>query len=68
MLCDTSCDTIALQAAKLCVPITWHTSSVGVPGYSWFFPPGSGVLCDASCDTIALQAERHVRHLSYVDG
>ena len=38
----------ALQAADLCVLITWHTSSVGVPGYSWHCPPGSRVLCVTS--------------------
>ena len=33
--CKTSCDGTALQAAELCVPIFWHTSFVGVSGYSW---------------------------------
>ena len=37
------------QAAELCEPITWHTSFVGVPGYSWYCPPGSRALCTASC-------------------
>ena len=31
------------------VGLSWHTSSVGVPGYSWYCPPGSGVLCVTSC-------------------
>ena len=30
------------QAAVSGVSISWHTSSVGVPGYSWYCPPGSG--------------------------
>ena len=52
----------ALQAAELCVPITWHTSSVGVPGYSGYCPPGSRVQCDATCVGTALQAaERYVK-------
>ena len=37
----------ALQAAVSNVGLSWHTSSVGVPGYSWYCPPGSGVLCAA---------------------
>ena len=30
------------------VGLSWHTSSVGVPGYSWYCPPGSrdmGGIC-----------------------
>ena len=38
----------ALQAAVSYRGLSWHTSSVGVPGYSWYCPPGSRVLCDAS--------------------
>ena len=36
------------QAAVSYRGLSWHTSSVGVPGYSWYCPPGSRVLCDAS--------------------
>ena len=36
------------QAAVACRGLSWHTSSVGVPGYSWYCPPGSGVLCAAT--------------------
>ena len=32
------------QAAVSYRRLSWHTSSVGVPGYSWYCPPGSGVL------------------------
>ena len=32
-----------------CVGLSWHTSSVGVPGYSWYCLSGSGALCVASC-------------------
>ena len=28
--------------------ISWHTSSVGVPGYSWYCPPGSRALREAT--------------------
>ena len=28
--------------------LSWHTSCVGVPGYSWYCPPGSGAQCEAS--------------------
>ena len=31
------------------VGLSWHTSSVGVPGYSWYCLSGSGALCVASC-------------------
>ena len=31
------------------VGLSWHTSSVGVPGYSGYCPPGSRVLCVTSC-------------------
>ena len=34
--------------------LSWHTSFVGVPGYSWYCPPGSRVLCEAACDGTAL--------------
>ena len=37
----------ALQAAVLSIGLSWHTSSVGVPGYSWYCPPGSIALCEA---------------------
>ena len=37
------------------VSISWHTSSVGVPGYSWYCPPGSRVLADTD-GMLALQA------------
>ena len=43
--------------------LSWHTSSVGVPGYSWYCPPGSRVLCEAVCDGTALQVECCVRFL-----
>ena len=32
------------QAAVSYRGLSWHTSSVGVPGYSWYCPPGSRVL------------------------
>ena len=38
----------AFQAAVSGVSISWHTSSVGVPGYSWYCSPGSRVLCAAT--------------------
>ena len=28
-----------------CIGLSWHTSFVGVPGYSWYCPPGSGATC-----------------------
>ena len=31
-----------------CIGLSWHTSSVGVPGYSWYCPPGSIALCEAT--------------------
>ena len=37
------------QAAVACRGLSWHTSFVGVPGYSWYCLPGSGVLCEAAC-------------------
>ena len=49
----------ALQAAEQCEPITWHTSSVGVPGYSKYCPPGSGALCEAACLMRHVAGARH---------
>ena len=37
------------QAAVSYRGLSWHTSSVGVPGYSWYCPPGSRVQCEAAC-------------------
>ncbi|MCI7082063.1 MAG: leishmanolysin, partial [Paraprevotella sp.] len=34
----------AFQAAVSYSGLSWHTSSVGVPGYSWYCLPGSRVL------------------------
>ena len=31
-----------------CIGLSWHTSSVGVPGYSWYCHPGSRALCAAT--------------------
>ena len=28
--------------------LSWHTSFVGVPGYSWYCPPGSRATCESS--------------------
>ena len=38
----------ALQAAVSYKRLSWNTSSVGVPGYSWYCPPGSRALFEAS--------------------
>ena len=46
----------ALQAAVPYRRLSWHTSSVGVPGYSWYCLPGSRVVREASYDDITFQA------------
>ena len=42
------------------VGLSWHTSSVGVPGYSWYCLPGSRVLCEASCPVRIVLDDRQI--------
>ena len=56
----------AFQAAESSVGLSWHTSSVGVPGYSKYCPPGSGVLCAASCPVrMGFRGLPHARQMVY---
>ena len=41
------------------VGLSWHTSSVGVPGYSKYCPTGSGALCEAACLMRHVAGARH---------
>ena len=43
------------------VDLSWHTSSVGVPGYSWYCPPGSRVTCAASCPVRIVLEDCHMQ-------
>ena len=43
------------------VGLSWHTSFVGVPGYSWYCLPGSRVLCVASCPVRIVLEDCHMQ-------
>ena len=45
-----------------CIGLSWHTSSVGVPGYSTYCPPGSRALCEAECP---VRIGRHITSIPH---